>query len=185
MDSAAGFAQVLGLSAGGALLAPLAWSIARPDRRLWPPPRYATAMALVVWALTLAVFGSAFWLGVSGWGTLGIASAWRWGVGLPLVLIGNLAVWYEVARFGFTTTSGGKDRLYTDGLYRVSRHPQYVADMLILIGWALFSASAAVMPVTVIGLLALVMAPFAEEPWLEAQYGDAYRRYRQRVRRFF
>lgn len=28
------------------------------------------------------------------------------------------------------------------------------------------------------------MMPLAEEPWLEEEYGDAYREYREKVRRF-
>ena len=32
--------------------------------------------------------------------------------------------------------------------------------------------------------LVFVVAPLTEEPWLEEQYGDAYREYRKRVPRF-
>lgn len=32
--------------------------------------------------------------------------------------------------------------------------------------------------------LVFVVAPLAEEPWLEEQYGEKYRGYRGRVRRF-
>ncbi len=35
-----------------------------------------------------------------------------------------------------------------------------------------------------LGLVILIMAPFAEEPWLEETYGEAYRRYRARTPRF-
>ena len=32
--------------------------------------------------------------------------------------------------------------------------------------------------------LVFVVAPLTEEPWLEEQYGEAYREYRKRVPRF-
>jgi len=35
------------------------------------------------------------------------------------------------------------------------------------------------------GVAVLLCAPFAEEPRLEAQYGEAYRRYRARTPRYF
>jgi protein-S-isoprenylcysteine O-methyltransferase Ste14 len=34
------------------------------------------------------------------------------------------------------------------------------------------------------GLIALVLAPFAEEPWLEEVHGAAYLSYRRRTPRF-
>ena len=50
--------------------------------------------------------------------------------------------------------------------------------MLILIGWAILSASALTMVAVWFGLIAFVLAPFAEESWLEAKYGSAYRQYK-------
>ena len=81
-------------------------------------------------------------------------------------------------------TSGDATGLVTNGLYRWSRNPQYVADMAILIGWAILSASLWALPVLAIGIAVLAIAPLAEEPWLEEVYGEQYRIYKQTVRRF-
>jgi protein-S-isoprenylcysteine O-methyltransferase Ste14 len=35
-----------------------------------------------------------------------------------------------------------------------------------------------------VGAVWFVLAPWAEEPWLNKQYGEAYRRYRERCPRF-
>ncbi|MEQ8604311.1 MAG: hypothetical protein RIB45_13430 [Marivibrio sp.] len=46
-------------------------------------------------------------------------------------------------------------------------------------------AAAAAMIVAAGGVAVLLCAPLAEEPWLEVQYGEAYRRCRDRTPRCF
>lgn len=46
-----------------------------------------------------------------------------------------------VRKIGFGATSGEVAELKTEGLYRYYRYPEYVADMAILPGWAVRSAS--------------------------------------------
>ncbi|MCB5200416.1 hypothetical protein LGQ03_14300 [Loktanella sp. TSTF-M6] len=72
-----------------------------------------------------------------------------------------------------------------DGFYRWSRNPQYVADMGILLGWAILSAAPSAWIIALGGVVAFALAPFAEEPWLEDVYGALYRKYRTRAPRFF
>ena len=79
---------------------------------------------------------------------------------------------------------GAKGQLKTEGLHRFSRNPQDVGDIAILIGWALLSASVVALPAILAGIAVFVAFPFAEEGWLEGQYGAAYLRYRKDVRRF-
>jgi len=71
------------------------------------------------------------------------------------------------------------------GMYRHVRNPMYVAVLLVLFGEAwLFRAPA------LLGYAAAVWGVFQafvlwyEEPALERQFGDAYRRYRQEVPRW-
>lgn len=166
------------------LIAALAISIRHPARRLWPPRNADDWTAAIGWLLTVIVFLGAFLLGALDWNRFGWAAVLRWPVGLGLVLIGNLIVWSGVFKLGLKATSGAKDHLATDGLYRYSRNPQYMADIAILIGWLILSASLWATPVIGLGLVILIMAPFAEEPWLEDSYGEAYRRYRAQTSRF-
>ena len=101
-----------------------------------------------------------------------------------MITIGNVVVWMGVAQIGLAATSGEATGLRTQGLYRYSRNPQYVADVLILCGWLILSASAMSLPVVVLGILVLVIAPLAEEPWLAENYGQQYDAYRSNVPRY-
>jgi protein-S-isoprenylcysteine O-methyltransferase Ste14 len=108
----------------------------------------------------------------------------RFGVGLPLILIGNVVVWMEVSHFGVPQTGGAKGTLRTEGMYRYSRNPQYIADIGIVIGWMILSAAPWAMVVGLAGIVVLIAAPFSEEPWLKDKYGSAFDNYSPRVRRF-
>ena len=175
---------LIGGIAGLYLIGALAWSIAYPDRRIWPPKKATTGIKVRVWAATIAIFSATFLLGISDWNSMDWPAEIRWGVGLSLIVTGNLTVWIGVMKIGFAATSGEVAELETDGLYSYSRNPQYVADMAILVGWAILSASSWAALVAAVGVLTLAVAPFAEEPWLEENYGKRFRVYKGRVRRY-
>jgi protein-S-isoprenylcysteine O-methyltransferase Ste14 len=74
--------------------------------------------------------------------------------------------------------------LLTGGLYRFSRHPMYLAEGALWLGWAILYGSVAVS----IGFVsfcigASVLAP-REERALEAKFGEAYRQYKTKVPRW-
>ena len=173
-----------GLFAGGALISMLVWSIMCPARRVWPPDNFNMKTPVVAWLLTVGIFVSAIALGAFGWGSLELPMWLRWGVGLPFVIAGNLVVWWGVHRIGMDATSGAEAELITTGIYSVSRNPQYVADICILIGIGLLSAALWVWPIIAIGAVALILAPFSEEPWLQEKYGAAFEAYCSTTRRF-
>ena len=56
--------------------------------------------------------------------------------------------------------------------------------MAILIGWIILSASVWALPVAATGVLLLAIVPLAEEKWLEEMYGENYRVYRSKTRRY-
>jgi len=178
------FLTVLGLAIAGATIVALLWSIARPDRQIWPPQSYGRWTPVFVWVPTFALFGAIVVLGVMQWGAMGLPIWLRYGLGLPIVTLANLAVWYEVTKFGIEQTGGAEGTLKTDGLYGYSRNPQFVADAVMIAGWLILSASPAAVPVGTAAIAILLIAPFAEEPWLEEKYGKSYLDYMSKVRRF-
>lgn len=184
MDNVEILFLVSGCAANLSLICMLYWSIRQPDRRIWPPERSTSAHKAMTWTLATTGFASAIALGLLGWGTLETPGILRWGVGPLFIILGNVVVWTGVVQLGLAATSGAEDTLRTNGLYRYSRNPQYVADVAILVGIGLLSASLLAWPVVLSGNLALAVAPFAEEPWLEERYGEAYKKYRSSTRRF-
>lgn len=174
----------LGLGIAAATLASILWSIAVPDRRIWPPRRYTVMTPVLVWVPTFSLFGILIVLGIWGWGDLALAGGLRFGVGIPLILVGNFVVWSEVAHFGIPQTGGAKGTLRTAGMYRYSRNPQYVADIAIVGGWIILTSATPALIVGMAGILVLIAAPFAEEPWLKEKYGSEFEEYRASTRRF-
>lgn len=174
----------VGLMAGAYMLGVLLWSIARPEQRVWPPDHATAAIKFRVWFITVLIFAAAFLLGLLDWNRLDWPASIRWSIGLPLILVGNIVVWRGVHKIGMAATSGEASGLKTDGLYGWSRNPQYLADMTILIGWGILAASLWTLPILAIGCAVLLIAPFAEEPWLEESYGELYRTYKSTVRRY-
>jgi len=104
-------------------------------------------------------------------------------LGGPFIIVGAvLAAWA-------TRTAGRVDlvrpeRLVTRGPYAASRHPMYVAWTLIYVGVALVLNTLWLL--VLLPLLGLLVHREArrEESRLEVAFGEAYRTYRRRVRRY-
>lgn len=167
------------------IIAMLVYSIARPSKRMWPPPAQQTWQYYFVWLLTLLSFGGLIVVGLLDWNSLGWPTIVRWPFGLALITAGNVLAWAGVRQLSMKTTSGSRGPLVTGGLYQYSRNPQYIGDIAIIGGWVILSASLWAFPLCFGGIIAFVLTPFAEETWLEELHGEEYREYCRRVGRFF
>ena len=176
--------SIVGLLIALSTLAAILWSIARPLQRLWPPIRYTPLTPILIWEPTFVLFGALVALGVLGWGELAFPRWFRFGIGIPLILLGNIVVWSAVAGFGIHKTGGAVGGLETSGLYRLSRNPQYVADIVMILGWMVFTAAPLAMLVGFAAIIVLAAPPFSEEKWLRSQYGSDFDKYAEHVRRF-
>lgn len=176
--------MAVALAIAGLTLAAILWSVAQPNFRIWPPRTFGPTQSVVAWGGTFAFLAAVIVLGISGWGDVRLPGWLRYGLGPILIVAGNAAVWTQVIGFGANQTMGAEGRLKTDGLYRVSRNPQYVADIAILIGWGLLSAAVVALPAILAGIAVFLAFPFAEESWLEERYGSTYSQYKTDVRRF-
>lgn len=176
--------MTIGLAVSFATLVALLWSIALPERRIWPPKSYGPMTPVMVWGPTATIYLVIVALGVLDWGAIAFPAWLRYGIGLPVIVLTNIAVWYEVAKFGMRQTGGAEGTLRTDGLYRYSRNPQYVADALMIAGWLALCASWQALPVGLFGIVLFLIAPLAEEPWMKQHYGKSYTDYMTRVRRY-
>ncbi len=75
--------------------------------------------------------------------------------------------------------------LVTSGIFRVSRNPMYLSLLLMLSGWALWLGN--LLAWTGVAVFVFLMNRFQisqEEAYLEKQFGEDYRRYKSKVRRW-
>lgn len=113
---------------------------------------------------------------------------WRLLGGIPLVIGAVLAIAADNAfkRVGTAVQPLGKTTtLVTTGMFRISRHPMYLGFVLFLLGAAMMLGS--LMPLTVAALFAvLIEVVFVrfEERKMEDQFGEAWREYKRKVRRW-
>jgi protein-S-isoprenylcysteine O-methyltransferase Ste14 len=78
-----------------------------------------------------------------------------------------------------------KSYLLQRGMYAYSRHPMYLSELILLLGWIIFYGSVALVIAFVIGyLLFNYYAMPQEERILEAHFGEAYRQYKKKVPRW-
>ena len=167
------------------LVALLFWSIAKPAQRVWPPPSGQAGWQFwLVWVLIGLLIIGTLYIGIVDYGSLGLAALhWRVAGGVLLVL-GNGLAWWGVVVLGARPTTGLAGELVTGGPYRFTRNPQYIGDILILAGFVLAANSWLALWPALLAMISAFIAPFSEEPWLEARLGDAYSDYKRRVRRF-
>jgi len=111
--------------------------------------------------------------------------AWiQYTVGGLLLLIGFGMAIRITLYMGWRNAFGEKLGLMTTGWFAWSRNPIYVFTWLGMIGWAMIASSWLVTLLLSAWAIMYVVAPYFEEPWLEAEYGDDYQKYKQSVRRF-
>lgn len=171
------------LLAHAALLAGALWCIAFPARRIYPmaqPDGWYYAM----WGLFGFIFLSNPLFVVLDWNAGLWPSPLRFWLAIPLALLGAALVSWGMITLGARRTSGLPEGLVAEGPYLLTRNPQYVGDFLLFVGVATLANSGVVAVTHLLTGFVLLLAPFAEEPWLEDEYGEAYSAYRQRVPRY-
>lgn len=148
----------------------------RPRTLVPPPLVYAVALFAAWWLeerLSLA-FGTGAGARLAGWGSIGIGLAgFAWALA---------AIWSHR-----TTVNPYKaaSNLVTRGPFALSRNPIYVSDWFVYLGATLLLGTA--WPLLFAPLVWAVMRFWViahEEAHLSAKFGDEYRGYRARVRRW-
>ncbi len=123
------------------------------------------------------------------WPLPGLEGLTRAALGLAVVAAG---VGLAVVAIGLFKHSGQEPEpwkstpsILTGGIYRYSRNPMYVAVAIVQIGVGLGLGNLWIVAFTALSLTAVyVVAIRHEEAYLDAKFGDEYRRYKARVRRW-
>lgn len=166
-----------------ALFLSLIVSIVRPDWRLWPPPRGAMRAFAWMWGCTLVAVGVGLVLTIADYGSWTLDHpAWILAGSAVLAFGAGLADW-GIRTLGRRTSSGREGVFSAVGPYRWTRNPQYLGDILMVLGVVLVADSWRVAALGTGGIVCLLLAPHAEEGWLRERYGESYSEYRRRVPR--
>lgn len=159
-----------------------------PSLRIWPPPGRDTWQYWGTWTLFLVGFGGFLVVGGLDAGSLGLRSwigeAGTLILGSTVFMGGTTVASYAMGYLGLRGCLGLEAELVTEGPFAVSRNPGYVGDLMLMAGYVILTDSRLAGLLAVGAALWFLLAPLAEEPWLEEQYGDAYRQYKTHHPRF-
>jgi protein-S-isoprenylcysteine O-methyltransferase Ste14 len=168
-----------------------------PAKKISIPRWMALVVALIFWLVGVPLF-----YGVLPWAISLLTPHYGWSEGrpanwnllglIPVVIGTTCLIWIMLLHF--TRTSSVPERveleptpsyLLSRGPYAFSRHPMYLSELALLLGWSIYYGSISV-------LIALVAAGVffnfvhvpREERTLEARFGEAYLEYKNEVPRW-
>ena len=152
---------------------------ARPNSLPWPPMIFSAA---IVGGVVLDVIYPLPWLGPPFSFILFAVGALMIAAFVAL----NIAAISTMRRAGTTVRPDrGADRLVTNGPFAFSRHPLYLAGVLLVFGIGLVSGIAWFLLFGILaGFAVQKLAIEREERHLQARFGAQYRDYAGRVRRW-
>lgn len=106
-------------------------------------------------------------------------SAWFF-AGLGVYILGTVLYAISVINYARPKTSG----INVTGLYRVSRNPMYVAYFMYFLGCSIMAQSLILFAVLFVFQVSTHFIILSEERWCIEKFGDEYRVYMKRVRRY-
>lgn len=175
----------IGALIAAALLGVLVLTLVSRSFRIWPTPGAGSWQSYVFWPLFRSLNVLCFAVAITSYANFLGLPAW-----LRLVAFGLLAASIAVFVYSFRVLGrdnsyGAQDGLVIGGIYRWTRNPQN-AMLVVVYGCLALAADSGLVYLLCAAMMAVyVLMVLAEEPWLEAIYGEPYRRYCRRVPRFF
>jgi len=159
-------------------------TITSENFKLWPTPGKGSWQNRVFWPLFRTGMGG---LPVAAALLADLSGPLWWLqllIGIPLIVVGFGITFYAYFDLGIENTYGADESLVTDGLYRYSRNPQYVASIMGYLGIGVAAGSWFVAVLVGLAVLVYSLMPLAEEPWLRKSFGKAYDDYMRTTPRF-
>jgi len=159
-------------------------TITSENFKLWPTPGKGSWQNRVFWPLFRTGMGG---LPVAAALLADLSGPLWWLqllIGIPLIVVGFGITFYAYFDLGIENTYGADESLVTDGLYRYSRNPQYVASIMGYLGIGAAAGSWIVAVLVGLAVLVYSLMPLAEEPWLRKSFGKAYDDYMRTTPRF-
>jgi protein-S-isoprenylcysteine O-methyltransferase Ste14 len=140
-----------------------------------PPPEGREKIAFWVYLpSTLAILVYSFFTKI-------ITDSVLFYIGISVYGVGVLLYAVSMCQFGKPSEHG----VNTNGLYRISRNPIYVAFFIFLLGIALITQSLILFAISVVYQISVHWVIRSEERWCLAEFGEEYERYMKKARRYF
>jgi protein-S-isoprenylcysteine O-methyltransferase Ste14 len=178
------FFFAISLVSGVTLLTLSLASLWRPQVRFWPPPGINTWQYRTFWWLFRIFFIGIVFVCILDFGAIGNDHVVQFVVGIPLAIVGFGLAFYVTFLLGWRDAHGEANGLTTNGWYGWSRNPIYIVSIVGMVGLGLLVHSWLAYFLLLIWAAFYIAAPYLEEPWLEQQYGNAFREYKSKVPRF-
>jgi len=110
------------------------------------------------------------------------------GIGYLIILSGMIIRWMSIFQlkkaFTVDVAIGTEQKLKTDGMYKIIRHPSYLGLLLIMIGFSIsMNSLISVLLVTIPMFLAINYRIIVEEKLLTEGFGDVYNNYKTKTKR--
>lgn len=144
-----------------------------------PPPVIGLLSGFLIWAIDRAALAPE----IQAPGQKGAAFALI-GLGLMIDLV-SVATFFQARTTVNPLAPSRAEKLVVTGFYVWSRNPMYLGMLMMLTGWVLLLSQplgVVILPLFVIAINRLQIIP--EERALEEKFGEEYRAYKARVRRW-
>lgn len=150
----------------------------RPTPIPWPPILLVAAFAS---AILLRRYQPLSWPGLDDWPARAIGIS----IGIAGVVVFTWAVVTLMRSRTTVMPHKGVSSLVVSGPYRWFRNPIYLGDVMIMLGLAEMTKNLwFVVVAAIFAPLVTLLQILPEERHLEAKFGDAYRAYKERTRRW-
>lgn len=106
--------------------------------------------------------------------------SWIFYTGLVCYFLGFCLSAVTMVSFSFPDATG----LNTNGIYKFSRNPMYVAYFVNFFGIAMLTQSLILLGIVCVFQISAHWIILAEERWCLEKFGDVYKRYMEKVRRY-
>lgn len=177
------FCFLISISSGTVILLLSMISFLLKVENFWPPPSKSSWQLKLFWVLFILFSTPLFGIVILDFEKRNSNEFLFWfGIVFSVfaLILANLVSY----KLGLKNTSGLKDTLRTEGWYSWSRNPVYTLTIATLVSLCVAIPTLEIAIISSLWIFLYLLAPFKEEPWLIKKYGDEYRHYKSKVRRF-
>jgi protein-S-isoprenylcysteine O-methyltransferase Ste14 len=153
--------------------------------KIWPSwKKYSWQYNLYWWLYYLSLLLSFYliYLDFNSWGINDYVRYYLW---TPFIIIWWLFSLWWIYTLWIINTYWLKNWFIIKWPYFYTRNPQYLGDIVLLIGLILFCNSLFLSIIFTIYIFTFLIMPFSEEKWLEKNYWNKYLEYKNKTTRFF